>query len=160
MMVSVADIKRYMVPLYDSPHYFSNPILFNSQYYPNSRMSPDEHYDHDGQIERIIEQNGLFALKPDQARTAHIGFYGGASFEGMDLELDEKIEIIKSAVFDKGKLEELHKKYDNRSIPTEIATCDLKDYEWDDLELDLDRDKCKASSWWYDPENKFKEYMQ
>jgi hypothetical protein len=160
MMVSVVDIKRYMTPLYDLPTYFSNPIRFNNQYYPNSRMRPDEHYDHDGQIERIIEQNGLFALKPDQARTAHIGFYGGASFEGMDLELDEKIEIIKAAVFDKDKLEDLHKKYDKRSIPTEIATCDLKDYEWEDLELDLNRDKCISSSWWYDPDNKFKEYMQ
>tara|TARA_R110002051_G_scaffold221410_1_gene285013 strand:- start:1166 stop:2107 length:942 start_codon:yes stop_codon:yes gene_type:complete len=160
MIVSVEDIKKYMLPLYSLPYYFSNPIVFNSQHYPHSRINPGQHYDHDGQIERIIEKNGLFALKPDQARTAHIGFYGGVSFEGMDLDLDEKIEIIKAAVFDEEKLNELHSKYDKRALPTEIATCDLKDYEWDDLELDLDRDRCISSSWWYDPENTFKEYME
>jgi hypothetical protein len=159
MVVSVEDIKKYMTPLFSLPHYFTNPILFNSFHYVDSRISAAEHYDHDGQIERIIEKNGLFALKPDQARSAHIGFYGGASFEGMDLELDEKISIIKAAVFDKEKLEYLHKKYDKRSIPTEIATCNLKDYKWEDLEVDLNRDKCIASSWWYDPDNSFKEYM-
>ena len=160
MVVSVEDIKKYMTPLYDMPHYFTNPILFNSFHYADSRISPHEHYDHDGQIERLIEKNGLFALKPDQARSAHIGFYGGASFEGMDLDLDAKIEIIKTSVFDKEKLENLHKKYDTRDIPTEIATCDLRDYAWDDLDVDLDREHCTSSSWWYDPENKFKEYMQ
>ena len=161
MMVSVEDIKKYMLSLYDLPHFFSNPIIFNSLHYPNSRIPPQEHYDHDGQIERIIEKNELFALKPDQSRSAHIGFYGGASFEGIDLNLnlDEKISIIKESVFDKTKLEDLNKKYDSRSIPTEVATCDLSDYKWDDLELDLDRNKCIASSWWYDPDNKFKEYM-
>ena len=159
MMVSVVDIKKYMLPLYNQMHYFSNPILFNYFNYPNSRIPPQDHYDHDGQIERIIEANELFALKPDQARTAHIGFYGGASFEGLDLDLDDKIAIIKEAVFDKIKLEDLKKKYDSRSIPTDVATCDLSDYKWDDLELDLDRTKCIASSWWYDPDNKFKEYI-
>ena len=141
MMVSVEDIKKYMLPLYDLPHFFSNPIIFNSLHYPNSRIPPEQHYDHDGQIERIIEKNGLFALKPDQSRSAHIGFYGGASFESLDLNLDDKIAIIKESVFDKDKLEELSKKHDDRAIPTEVATCDLVDYVWPDLDLDLDRDK-------------------
>ena len=160
MMVSVKDIKKYMIPLYSMPHYFSNPIIFNRYYYLRSRIPPHEHYDHDGQIERIIESNNLFALKPDQARTAHIGFYGGASFEGIDLDLDEKIEIIKTCVFDSNKLEELRKKYDKRSIPTEVATCSLEDYEWEDLILDIERDLAISSSWWYDPDNNFKTYVE
>jgi hypothetical protein len=31
--------------------------------------------------------------------------------------------------------------------------------EWEDLELDLDRDLCKASTWFYDDDNDFKRYI-
>lgn len=158
-LISKKSIEKYMLEPCSSFTFFRNPIKYNQDHYPNSRIPPHEHYDHDGQIERIIEANNLFALKPDQARTAHIGFYGGATPPKQTKPLEERVKYIEEICFNQQKLAEQNSLWDKRAIPTEVATCELLNYQWDELHLDLERDKCIASSWWYDPKNNFKSYI-
>lgn len=159
--VSVEAIKKYIKPVITTPGFYENPILFNKQYFNKSRIPYHDHYDHDGQIERIIEFYGLFALKPDQTRSAHIGFYGGNKIDEKikNQNLDEKVEFLKEVIFNEEKIKALCKDMYESSNQTEVATCNLENYVWSDLYLDLDRDKAKASSWWYDPQNNFKKYI-
>lgn len=159
-LITKKSIEKYMRPELSEPHVYSNPFLHNYLNHPNSRIPYNEHYDHDGAIERIIEKNSLFALKPDQARTAHIGVYGGFSFEKNSLDWRAKANELYESVFSQEKLAHLRDTLDNRRSKTEVATCSLGDYQWDDLILDVDRNLSIASSWWYDPKNSFKEYIK
>ena len=158
-LISKKAIEKYMVGVCSRIDFFSNPIAYNQIYYPNSRIPPHEHYDHDGQIERIIEANGLFALKPDQARTAHIGFYGGTNLPPKMATVDQRVKVIEEICFNQQKLSEESLIWDKRAVPTEVVTCQLSNYNWEHLYLDVDRVNCKSSSWWYDPENRFKRYI-
>lgn len=166
--IRVDTVKKYMLPLYDMPYYFDNPPLFYSQNYPNSRIPHGHHIDHDGAIERIIEKHNLYAIKPDQARTAHVGFVGGhlnfnrylgtklrGSLQQKIVRLKELIKTGASALRNMACHIPEHEKESWRGV-----TCiDLIDYEWNDLFLDLDRNLCLSSPSFYDEENTFKDYI-
>lgn len=158
-LISKKSIQKYMLPELTQPYIYSNPFLHNQINHNKSRIPYNEHYDHDGAIERIIEKNNLFALKPDQARTAHIGVYGGTSFKSDELNWRQKKENLLSLVFDQTKLSSMRDKFDTRQFKTEVVTCSLENYNWDNLVMDIDRDKAVSSSWWYDKENNFKKYL-
>jgi hypothetical protein len=153
-------IEKYMRPELSEPHVYSNPFLHNYLNHNKSRIAYNEHYDHDGAIERIIEKNKLFALKPDQARTAHVGVYGGFSFKNENADWKTRYESLSESIFNQKKLSDLRDKLDNRESKTEVATCSLSNYEWDSLILDTDRILSISSSWWYDPQNDFKKYVE
>ena len=76
IVVSCKDIFEYIKPHLKNPLFLTNPIAYNSVHFGASRIPPQDHYDHDGMTERIIEANGLYALKPDQTRTNHVGYVG------------------------------------------------------------------------------------
>ncbi len=131
MVISGRAIKEHMLPHLEREAFYTNTLVYNQVTFPNSRIPWNEHYSHDGQIERIIEKNGLFALKPDQARTAHIGVNGG---------VDPNNDI-------------------RNAKPINTPLIDI-DFNWDRLMLDVDRNLAKASTWWYDPNNEFKKYIE
>ena len=157
-LITKRAINKYIRPLVETKGYLENPVQFNAQFYPGSRIPPNEHYDHDGQIERIIEKNDLWALKPDQARTMHAGFYGGpdaAKGKKLTGTLRERIDQLRAIVLDPVKLQEM------TTDSTDTSWIDLENsnYDWEHLYLAIHRDEARASSWHYDPDNRFKEYI-
>jgi len=153
--VSSKAIKKYMLPFLSNPFYFKDVVAFNQAIFPDSRIKPFEHTHHDGAIERIMEHFELFTLKPDQSRSMHVGLSGifcnGNPPKGT---LIEKINQWKELIKDGNKIRSLS------DHPEDIVVVDLKGPQWNNLEIDADRNKAKASSWWYDTENKFKQYVE
>jgi hypothetical protein len=152
--VSVEAIRRYMRPYLLAHGYFENPMAFNALYFPDSRIHPFEHTHHDGAIERIMWKHKLFGLKPDQSRSMHVGLSGifckGTPPVGTFKDrLSQWRELIK----DGNKLRSLS------SLPNDLVVTDPKGPTWDNLRLDPDRNLANASSWWYDPQNEFKKYI-
>jgi hypothetical protein len=155
-LISKDTIVNHMVKYVTNPDYFTNPIQFNYYFFPNSRIGPQEHTHHDGAIERIIEAEGMFALKPDQARSMHVGlsgvFCGGNAPSGtLEERIKRYVEIINAGG---DALRELS------DMPQDMVVTSWEGPKWNKLKLDLDRDQARASSWWYDPENKFKQYIE
>ena len=152
--LTVKAVKRYMGPFLVNPFFYQDVVKFNEYFFPESRIRPHEHTHHDGAIERIMEHYSLFALKPDQTRSMHVGlsgiFCGGTPPQG---SLQERIEQWRELIKDGNKL----RKLSNR--PEDIVVTDPKGPIWQKLELDLDRVRAKASSWWYDINNEFKSYI-
>lgn len=153
--VSVESIKKYMIPFLSHPLYFEDVVQFNNMFFANSRIKPWEHTHHDGAIERIMEYFNLFALKPDQTRSMHVGlsgiFCGGTPPQGT---LEERVLQWKELIKDGDKIRKLS------NHPQDIVVTDPKGPTWNYLRLDLDRNKAKASSWWYDTKNEFKKYIE
>lgn len=162
-------VEKYMLPVMKMPGYFEDPASFFAKHYPNSRIKPEHgHIDHDGAIERIIEANGLYAIKPDKARTNHIGFVGGHLIQNRYLgyklpgTLDEKIKALEY-ILSRG-LEDMKK------FATHIPEEEKKDWvgitfanlesKWEHLELDLDRNKALSSPSFYDDSNTFAKYIR
>ena len=75
-VISTDTINKYLRPVLSDPLLYSNPELFYGLKYPLSRIAPRDHTHHDGAIERIMDQNKLFVLKPDQSRSMHVGLSG------------------------------------------------------------------------------------
>jgi len=168
IVVSCKDINKYLKPHITNPTFLANPVTYNNIHFPASRIPPQDHYDHDGMTERIMEAHGLYALKPDQTRTNHVGFFGQGhrsmvSTEFDDRPLDERIDEIRDIVVDTEKLQEalIKEKPGAAQNPGDwgLVAGSLEDHKWDDLDLDLDRNKATASHWYYDPDNGFKEYV-
>jgi len=153
-VISTDKINKYLRPVLSESLLYSNPELFYSLKYPLSRIAPRDHTHHDGAIERIMDDNKLFVLKPDQSRSMHVGLSGvfckGKAPQG---SFEERISQWRELIKDGDKLRSLS------NLPEDLVVTDPKGPEWDDLKLDLNRDKCKASSWWYDQRNEFKEYI-
>ena len=156
--ISVATIKKYILPRLTNPLFYTNPVQYNQLYFPASKNKPDHHIHHDGQIERIAEYENLFSLKPDQARSSHIGvnsMHGTASeykIEGtLQKKVDKYYELIKLGS------SELRKYVTQFKEDIVIAPLDIDPYN--KLYLDTDRTLAKASSWWYDPLNEFRDYI-
>jgi hypothetical protein len=162
-------IQKYMLPIMQLPGYFEDPSSFFAKYYPNSRIKPEHgHIDHDGAIERIIEENNLFAIKPDQARTNHIGFVGGHLKEGRYLghrltgTLQEKITYLNTVLcsgLDMMKKHATHIPEHEKNNWVGITYTNIDIPEWNKLELDLDRNKSISSPSFYDDSNTFKQYI-
>jgi|TARA_Y100000361_G_C11131786_1_gene329415 hypothetical protein len=154
-VISTDTINKYLKPVLSDPLLYSNPHLFYGLKYPLSRIAPLDHTHHDGAIERIMDDNKLFVLKPDQSRSMHVGLSGvfckGKAPEGT---FEERVSEWRELIKDGDKLRSLS------NLPEDLVVTDPKGPEWDKLTLDLERDKCKASSWWYDPSNEFKEYIE
>jgi hypothetical protein len=150
--VSKKVIQEVMFQYIDNDHFWVPP-RFNQLVWPNARNKPDHHIHHDGQLERMAECNGMFCLKPDQARSGHIGV-GGQHFKGKveGNTLEEKVAYMKSMMHDTAKLKAASDNpYDMCGVPRTL--------EWNELQLDLDRDKVKTQKADFDPDNKFKEYI-
>ena len=113
-----------------------------------------DHTHHDGAIERMMLAHNLFALKPDQARSMHVGLSGifckGQPPQGT---FEERVAQWRELIKDGDKLRSLS------NLPEDLVVTDPKGPEWEDLELDLDRNLCKASTWFYDNDNDFKDYI-
>lgn len=159
----------YMLPVMRLPGYFEDPQAFFNAYYPNSRIRPEHgHIDHDGAIERIIEANNLFAIKPDHARTNHIGFVGGHLNDGRYLghkltgTLEEKCLALRKILgdgIDTMKQFATHIPDQEKKEWVGITYAHV-DCEWDKLILDLDRNLAIGSEWYYDDNNEFKKYIE
>jgi len=173
IVVSCKDINKYLRPHVEIPAFLANPVTYNSLHFPNATWPPQDHYDHDGMTERIIEANGLYALKPDQTRTNHVGFVGQGHksmhpYHSPELSefrpLSERIDEIRDIVVDTDKLQKALVKEKPGALGTEnqwgLVAGSLEGHEWDDLELDLTRDKVEASTWIRDEENSFKVYVE
>jgi hypothetical protein len=154
-VISTDAINKYLKPALSDSLLYCNPVLFYSLKYPLSRIAPMDHTHHDGAIERIMVDNKLFVLKPDQTRSMHVGLSGvfckGKAPEGT---FEERVSQWRELIKDGDKLRSLS------NLPEDLVVTDPKGPNWNNLNLDLERDKCKASSWWYDPVNEFKEYIQ
>lgn len=146
-------IENILCPLMED-ELFWTPWEFNRIFCPNYRHPPEHHIHHDGQLERIAEINGMFCLKPDQARSAHIGI-SGQHFKGnvQGKTLEEKIAYMKN-IMRNGDL--LRAASDN---PKDMCTVRFESDKWTDLRLDLDRNQVLTQVADFDPENKFKEYI-
>jgi len=133
---------------------YNNPLGYYAANFPDSRMNTREHTHHDGAIERIMENEKLFVLKPDQARSMHVGLSGifckGQAPEGT---LEERVAQWRELIKDGDKLRSLS------THPQDMVVTDPEGPKWDKLILDTERDLAKASSWWYDTENDFKKYI-
>jgi hypothetical protein len=153
-VISAATINKYIIPIL-TDDLFNDPVSYYMKHYRNSRINPMQHTHHDGFIERIMEKNKLFVLKPDQARSMHVGlsgiFCGGKPPSGrFEQRLAEWRELIK----DGNRLRSLS------NMPHDIVVTDPHGPKWDKLVLDPNRCLSKASSWWYDTNNDFKQYIE
>ena len=46
------------------------------------------------------------------------------------------------------------------NLPNDIVLVDFKGPKWNELEIDVDRNRAKASSWHYDTNNEFKKHVR
>ena len=154
-VISSQAVNKYLRPILAEELLYTNPLLFYNLKYPSSRIDPNDHTHHDGAIERIMDANKLFVLKPDQSRSMHVGLSGvfckGKAPEGT---LEERVSQWRELIKDGEKLRSLS------NLPEDLVVTDPKGPEWDSLDLDLERDKCRASTWFYDPNNEFKKYIE
>ena len=154
--ISKKNIHKYINPELLHPAFFKNQALYNTLVHPMHRNNPNHHIHHDGQLERIADLHKLFSLKPDQARSMHVGI-GGINCSG-------KLT---------GTFDELYNKFKTLIINNDGET--LRSYEptfkrdmciaplntkWTDLKLDIDRTLSTASSWSFDPFNEFSKYIK
>lgn len=154
-VISIDAINRYLRPFLSNQFIYQDPISFYHKYFPDSRIKPHEHTHHDGAIERIMEYFNLFVLKPDQARSMHVGLSGvfckGNPPQG---SFDERILQWRDLIKDGDKLRSLS------NLPQDLVVTDPDGPKWQKLYLDINRNLCKASSWWYDVNNDFKKYIE
>lgn len=159
-IISSEMINNVLLKHFVRNHLHSNPLGYYASNFPNSRMSSQEHTHQDGAIERIMEDEKLFVLKPDQARSMHVGLSGG-NFTGWNGKgqlphgsLEERVSQWKELIKDGEKLRSLS------THPHDLVVTDPEGPVWNKMVIDTDRDLAKASSWWYDTNNEFKEYMK
>lgn len=154
-VISTDAINRYLRPFLSNELIYQDPISFYFNYFLNSRIPPNEHTHHDGAIERIMEYFNLFVLKPDQARSMHVGLSGvfckGKPPQG---SFEERLLQWRELIKDGDKLRSLS------NLPQDLVVTDPDGPKWDYLYLDINRNLCKASSWWYDTNNDFKTYIK
>ena len=153
--ISVKAIDNYITPYLQDELFFSNPIAYNMERFSNLRIAPHDHTHHDGALERMMLANNLFALKPDQARSMHVGLSGifcrGNPPQGT---LEERVSQWRELIKDGDKLRSLS------TIPSDIVVTNPQGPYWEDLKLDTERNLAKASTWFYDDANDFKDYIK
>jgi len=154
-VISTRAINDYLRPVLENENLYHNPFFFYNLHFAHSRIAPSDHTHHDGLVERVMDRHKLFVLKPDQARSMHVGLSGvfckGKAPEGT---LEERLSEWRELIKDGDRLRSLS------NLPEDLVVTDPEGPEWKQLKLDLDRDLCQASSWWYDTNNEFKEYIE
>ena len=154
-VISTRAIDEYLRPALESENLYRNPLFFYNLHFATSRIATNDHTHHDGLIERIMDQHKLFVLKPDQARSMHVGLSGvfckGKAPEG---SLEERLAEWRELIKDGDRLRSLS------NLPEDLVVTDPEGPEWNELKLDIDRNLCQASSWWYDIDNDFKKYIE
>lgn len=152
--ISVKAIDNYITPHLQDELFFSNPIAYNMERFGNLRIAPHDHTHHDGALERMMLANNLFALKPDQARSMHVGLSGifcrGNPPQGT---LEERVSQWRELIKDGDKLRSLS------TIPWDMVVTNSQGPYWEDLKLDTERNLSKASTWFFDENNDFKNYI-
>lgn len=155
-LTSPSCISKEMVLKYVKPwameDLFDDPYGFYFQHFNSLRLPWNIHHHWDGFWERCMLKANLFALKPDQARSCHVGLRGIHSKGFAPIgTLKEKVEKYKELIKDGEKLRSFS------SMPGDIVVADLdNEVKYKDLVLDIDRNKARASSWFYDKMNDFK----
>jgi hypothetical protein len=100
--------------------------------------------------------NNLFSLKPDQARSCHIGI--GSQHSGVMKPITGTFEErVKRYYYLIDHKEELLEYASQHKEDITIISLDFpaqKDYI-----IDHERTIAKASSWWYDKDNQFSQYI-
>ena len=154
-VVSCKAIDSYLAPELLNEQVFTNTPAHYYFEFPNSRIPYNQHMHHDGFIERVMEKYKLFGLKPDQARSSHVGLHGihGKSSFEIEGSLDERVKRYRELIKQPDKLRSLS------NLPQEMVVAPINNPIAATLKLDLNRDLAKASSWWYDRSNEFKEYI-
>jgi hypothetical protein len=154
-VISTRAINDYLRPVLENENLYHNPFFFYNLHFANSRIAPNDHTHHDGLVERVMDQQKLFVLKPDQARSMHVGLSGvfckGEAPQGT---LEERLAQWRELIKDGDRLRSLS------NLPDDLVVTDPEGPDWKDLKLDLDRNLCQASSWWYDTDNEFKKYIE
>jgi len=156
--ISVKVIKQYILPRISNGIFYADPIKYNQTLFTTSKNKPDTHIHHDGQIERIAELENMFSLKPDQARSMHVGV-GGQHDIGSEFKIEGTLDQKVTKYYDLIKLgsSELRKYVTNFKEDIVVAPLDI-DYT-NKYILDINRNQAKASSWHYDKENEFRKYI-
>ena len=153
-VISIDAINKYLRPFLSNELIYIDPVKFYFEKFPFSRINANDHTHHDGAIERIMEYFKLFVLKPDQTRSMHVGLSGifckGKAPEG---SFESRISQWRELIKDGDKLRSLS------NLPQDLVVTDPNGPEWNKLNLDINRNLCKASSWWYDTNNNFKTYI-
>lgn len=153
--VSRETIGKYVLPhltsdLYDDPtgYYFKN--------FRDSRIPWYSFSHHDCFLERIMWKNKLFGLKPDLAISGHVGLRGiHSKGSPPDGTLEERIEKYIQLMNDPERLRSLSTMPQDLVVPPSWIRG-----EWEEQILDVNRNLAKASSWFYDTENEFQEYIK
>lgn len=158
-VISCEAARKYILPhikrgFDDNEFLYANPFEYYKKYFPNSRIPPNIHMHHDGFIERIMEQNKLFTLKPDLARASHIGLNGVTC----------RSSYVPRANLTQ-RLEHINELMDNRKLlksmaanPEDTVFAPYNSLLPVDLKIDINRMEATASSWHYDVNNEFKDY--
>lgn len=153
-VVSNEVIDKYIIP-HLNDELFENPIGYYKKHFSGTRISEFEHTHHDGFLERVMISNNMFALKPDCARTMHVGLSGifckGSAPSGSFIQrLCEWRGLLLNP-------EELRAR---SSHPEDMTVIPLHAPSWSRLFIDVDRTEAKESSWWYDTNNDYKMYEE
>jgi hypothetical protein len=151
--VSVKAVEKYLLP-HLTDELYNEPTGYYFKYFRDSRVPWHSFSHHDCFIERIMWKNKLFGLRPDQAISGHLGLRGihskGLAPTGT---LEQRIAQYKELMKDGNKLRSLS------SMPADMVVAPNWDQKFGDLEIDAQRNLAKASLWFYDTENDFKNYI-
>lgn len=146
-------IENYILP-HLVPELYNDPCKYYSTHFPNFRVPPWVLMHHDTGLERILDSNKMWGIKPDAAFTGHVGLRGihskGQAPKG---NLQERIEQYLELMQDGDKLRSLS------TTPEDLVVANWEGEKWDNLEIDVDRNKATGSSWHYDPNNEFRSYI-
>lgn len=134
---------------------FNNPSQFYVDNFSNIRIHPFEHMHWDGCLDKISTKHELFTIKPDKARTCHVGLRGihskGSAPQG---NLEKRVSQWKELIKNPEKLRSLS------ITPTDIVSINLdENIPFKNLKLDLERNQSLSSPIWYDVNNNFKDYV-
>lgn len=158
-MTSPSCVSKKMVETYLLPHLtnelYDDPIGYYFRNFRDSRIPFYEMTHHDGFLERIMWKNELFGLKPDLAISGHMGLRGihskGKAPTGT---LEERVEAYKQLMNDGEALRSLS------NMPGDMVIAPDWIRKFQDLKLDPQKKLAIASSWWYDTNNDFEQYLK
>lgn len=157
-IISKKSIINYLSYHLNNEDLYLDTINYYKKIFPNSRIPFYEHCHHDGFLERVMEKNNLFVLKPDLARSSHIGLSGVCTRAKKKVigSLRDKISEYYYLMINPKELKE--RSYN----PEDMVVAPLLDRAYhspDNLILDTNRNIAEASSWWYDTNNDFKKHI-